>query len=62
VRRFRGTNHPRARRPVQGYVTDYAKKSDSKESSSKPKEESAAAKDTGKEKSQDKSKKAKKND
>jgi putative FmdB family regulatory protein len=46
------------------YVTDYAKKSDSKDSSSKPKEESAAAKDSGKEKSEDKSKKAhsKKND
>jgi putative FmdB family regulatory protein len=47
------------------YVTDYAKKSDSKESSSKPKEETTAAKDSGsKEKSEDKGKKAhsKKND
>ena len=40
------------------YVTDYAKKSDSKESSSKPKEESHASKDSGKDKSEDKSKKA----
>ncbi|HET9184249.1 MAG TPA: FmdB family zinc ribbon protein [Candidatus Angelobacter sp.] len=46
------------------YVTDYAKKSDSRDSNSKPKEESTAAKDGGKEKSEDKSKKApaKKND
>jgi putative FmdB family regulatory protein len=46
------------------YVTDYAKKSDSKEPSSKPKEESAATKDGGKEKSEEKSKKSpsKKND
>lgn len=40
------------------YVTDYAKKSDSRDSSSKPKEESAAGKDAAKEKSEDKSKKA----
>lgn len=46
------------------YVTDYAKKSDSKEPSSKPKDESTAAKDGGKGKAEDKSKKApsKKND
>ncbi|MGE5322901.1 MAG: FmdB family zinc ribbon protein [Actinomycetota bacterium] len=46
------------------YVTDYAKKSDSKDSSSKPREDSAAAKDSSKEKSEDKSKKShsKKND
>ena len=45
------------------YVTDYANKSESKDSSSKAKEESAA-KDTAKEKSEDKSKKSqtKKND
>lgn len=40
------------------YVTDYAKKSDSRDSSSKPKEESTAAKEGSKEKSEDKSKKA----
>lgn len=40
------------------YVTDYARKSDSKDSSSKPKEESASTKDGGKEKSEEKSKKA----
>jgi putative FmdB family regulatory protein len=47
------------------YVTDYAKKSDSKEPNSKPKEDSGSSKDSGaKEKSEDKSKKApsKKND
>lgn len=37
------------------YVTDYAKKSDS---SSKPKEESHASKDSGKEKSEEKHKKS----
>ena len=44
------------------YVTDYAKKGESKDS--KPKEEAHAGKDAGKEKSEDKSKKtpAKKND
>ena len=40
------------------YVTDYAKKSESKDSGSKPKEESSASKDGPKEKSEDKGKKA----
>ena len=46
------------------YVTDYAKKGESKDSGSKPKEESHAGKESGKEKSEDKSKKShsKKND
>lgn len=46
------------------YVTDYAKKSDSKDSSPKAKEESAGTKEGGKDKSEDKSKKtpAKKHD
>jgi putative FmdB family regulatory protein len=44
------------------YVTDYAKKGDSKDA--KPKEEAHASKESGKEKSEDKSKKtpSKKND
>ena len=40
------------------YVTDYAKKGESKDSGSKPKEESHASKEAGKEKSEDKSKKS----
>lgn len=38
------------------YVTDYAKKSESRDSGSKPKEEATASKDSSKEKSEDKSK------
>lgn len=40
------------------YVTDYAKKSESKDSASKPKEETAAAKDSSKDKSDKKSEKS----
>ena len=40
------------------YVTDYAKKSESKDSGSKPKEETPAAKDSSKEKSDKKSEKS----
>jgi putative FmdB family regulatory protein len=40
------------------YVTDYAKKSESKDSGSKPKEETTAAKDSSKEKSDKKSEKS----
>lgn len=40
------------------YVTDYAKRSESKDSGSKPKEETAAAKDSSKDKSDKKSEKS----
>lgn len=40
------------------YVTDYAKKGESKDSGSKPKEETASAKDTSKDKSDKKSEKS----
>jgi putative FmdB family regulatory protein len=40
------------------YVTDYAKRGESKDSGAKPKEETTAGKDSSKEKSEDKSKKS----